>query len=86
MDTYTNCLDCPFHTVINDRDPHDWFCDDDAAVLCTKTKNDKQAMDSLYKSDHSEYKPVATSCRPYNLRKESETPKWCPLIKQAAKA
>ncbi len=30
------CLDCPDHEVINDRDPDDWFCDDDIAVVCKK--------------------------------------------------
>lgn len=30
------CTKCQYHQVINDRDPHDWFCDDDAAIVCTK--------------------------------------------------
>ena len=24
---------------------------------------------------------VTTACRPYNLRKETNVPEWCPLIK-----
>lgn len=31
-----NCMDCPFHSVQADPDPHDWFCDDDEKVICTK--------------------------------------------------
>lgn len=32
----TNCIDCPFHKVLSDPDPDDWFCDDDVKVVCTK--------------------------------------------------
>ena len=61
-----NCIDCPFHKVLADPDPHDWFCDDDVKVVCTKTRNNKT---------------ITSACRPYNTRKESETPYWCPLKK-----
>ena len=60
----SNCIDCPFHKVLPDPDPHDWFCDDDMKVVCTKKEN----------------KQITCACRPYNLRKESEVPEWCPLI------
>ena len=63
-----------YHTV--DRDD---FCDDDQAIVCLKTPNDRQKPDSLYSADHSEFKPVTVSCRPYNLKHESDTPDWCPL-------
>lgn len=33
-----NCIDCPFHTVERDPDPHDWFNDDDVKVVCQKAK------------------------------------------------
>ncbi len=33
-----NCLDCPFHQVLPDPDLHDWFCDDDVRVFCTKAE------------------------------------------------
>lgn len=59
-----NCIDCPFHSVLPDPDPDDWFCDDDVKVVCTK-----------------ENKTITTACRPYNKRKECETPNWCPLRK-----
>lgn len=32
----SNCMDCPFHKVLADPDPDDWFCDDDVRVYCTK--------------------------------------------------
>lgn len=74
-----SCIDCSFHKVISDPDPYDWFCDDDKAVVCTKTKNDDQNETSEYTSDRQEFKPVATSCRPYRLEVESKIPDWCPL-------
>ena len=57
-----NCIDCPFHDVLPDPDPNDWFCDDDVKVICRKLN-----------------KEVTWMCRPYNIRKESEIPDWCPL-------
>ena len=27
------CVDCPYHRVDNDRDPEDWFNDDDEVRL-----------------------------------------------------
>jgi len=30
----SNCLDCPYHKVLPDPDPDDWFCDDDVKVVC----------------------------------------------------
>lgn len=74
-----NCLECPNHSVINDPDPNDWFCDDDVAVVCTKKENDKRDLTSNYFSDRNEYKAITVSCRPYNIKKESDTPEWCPL-------
>lgn len=79
---YANCLDCPFSSVIRDPDPHDWFCDDDAAVVCTKTPNPEMNPGSKYLSDQSEHRSVSRSVRPYNLRKESATPSWCPLTEK----
>lgn len=77
-----NCLECPFHKIIPDPDPYDDFCDDDQAIVCLKTPNDRQKPDSLYSADHSEFKPVTVSCRPYNLKHESDTPDWCPLTEE----
>ena len=33
-----NCIDCSHHHIQDDPDPHDWFCDDDVKVFCTKAK------------------------------------------------
>lgn len=78
MDRPKNCMDCPFHKVINDRDPDDWFNDDDEAVVCTKVTRPID-LKSRYVADRQEFKPVTVACRPYQKRKECETPKWCPL-------
>lgn len=75
----TSCIDCPDHEVISDPDPHDWFCDDDMAVVCKKTPNPNGTKpDSKYCSDYSPYRYITRSCRPYNLRKETNVPDWCP--------
>ena len=73
-----NCMDCVYHSVIADPDPHDSFCSDDVAVVCTLMKNDKHDDRSLYRADHSPYKAITVSCRPYNKRKECDKPEWCP--------
>lgn len=31
-----SCMECPFHRVLPDPDPHDWFCNDDVKVVCSK--------------------------------------------------
>jgi hypothetical protein len=64
-----NCLDCPFHKVLRDPDPHDWFCDDDEKTICTKVINPKTGQ----------HKVVTSGNRPYQTRKESMVPDWCPL-------
>lgn len=77
---FKTCLECKDHLIIGDPDPNDWFCDDDKAVVCTKTPNPNRNLESSYAADFSEYRAVTVSCRPYNLNKETEVPKWCPLI------
>jgi hypothetical protein len=81
-----NCLDCKFHKIILDPDPDDWFCDDDLAVVCTNKAaptNDRFDLTSRYEADKQSLKPITVSCRPHHVRKESKTPKWCPLPVQA---
>ena len=78
-----NCLDCPHHQVINDPDPYDAFCDDDVAVLCHLAPREPNIC-SESRSDHFPYRAVTQSCRPYRLTKESEAPKWCPLVTKEA--
>lgn len=76
----TNCMDCKHHLVIPDPDPNDSFCDDDKAIVCSLEKNPRQNLRSIHRADHSEYRIISVAVRPYNLRKEDETPAWCPLI------
>lgn len=82
----SNCMDCGHKSVISDRDPDDWFCDDDKAVVCTITPNPKQNTQSRFMADHSAFRATTCACRPYNLRKESDTPTWCPLRAKTAEA
>ena len=81
-DQSKSCLNCQYHEVIADPDPNDWFCDDDKAIVCRKTPNDKQDVNSKYLSDRSEFKVVMPSIRPYKLEDESATPNWCPLLEK----
>jgi len=74
-----NCLDCEHHEIINDNDPEDWFCDDDKAVICKLTPNVDKDTNSIWLADNQNFKCITVSCRPQNLKKESSTPKWCPL-------
>jgi len=66
-----NCTACKHHSVERDPDPNDWFNDDDVKVVCTLTK----------RKDNT----ITVACRPYNVKKESETPKWCPLNRKKKK-
>jgi hypothetical protein len=74
-----NCIQCGNHRVIPDPDPHDWFCDDDVAVVCTLVPNPKRTVISSYQADKNPHKTITVSCRPYNAEKESKVPSWCPL-------
>ncbi len=78
----SSCLDCKSHAVIADPDPNDSFCDDDCAVVCMATKNDRMDKMSEHLAEHSPFKSITVGCRPYNLRKESVIPSWCPLKDQ----
>jgi hypothetical protein len=73
-----SCITCGAHQVIPDPDPHDWFCDDDLAVVCTNVLNPKRDMTSDYMADTSEHRTITVSCRPYNIEKETKIPSWCP--------
>lgn len=76
----TSCMDCKDHKVISDPDPHDSFCDDDEAVICTLTKKEKGEIkpNSEYEADKQDFKTITVSCRPYNKRRETPIPDWCP--------
>jgi hypothetical protein len=76
-----NCLDCSCHEIIDDRDPHDSFCSDDIAVVCTITQNPNCKPKSKYLASRSKFHIVACACRPYNAKKEATVPDWCPKNK-----
>jgi hypothetical protein len=75
---YANCVDCPFHKVIHDPDPFDWFRDNDMAIVCEKMPNRERRPTSPYASDQSAHRVVASGID-FNLRAEGKSPKWCPL-------
>jgi hypothetical protein len=72
------CIDCNEHRVIKDPDPNDWFCDDDVAVVCTLMGNTKRDLDSKYLAERNEFRCITVGCRPYNIKKETVVPEWCP--------
>lgn len=76
-----NCLECEYHEIVADPDPHDWFCDDDVAVVCSKVKNPNKDENSIYNASRNSFRIITCACRPYNIKKESKTPKWCPTKK-----
>jgi len=79
METYINCMDCPNHIVEADPDPHDWFCDDDQAVLCTLAKN----INNQHRWCDNRvwvHRPITWSCRPHHKRADCVTPEWRPLL------
>lgn len=79
---YKICTECDSHLIIKDPDPYDWFCDDDVAVVCKLSPNPKKNEKSEYLSDRSDFRSVASSCRPYNVKKEAIVPSWCPKNKK----
>ena len=76
---YKNCTQCPHHSVIPDPDLDDWFNTDDVAVVCVKMKNENQDVNSNHVANRQEFRLITAACRPYNTKKESEVPSWCPL-------
>ncbi|MCK9428515.1 MAG: hypothetical protein M0R17_00710 [Candidatus Omnitrophica bacterium] len=66
----STCIECPAHTIESDPDPYDDFCDDDIKIGC-KFKKDCYST---------------TGCRPYNAKKESSVPDWCPFIMKVENA
>ena len=74
-----NCIECQHHEIIADPDPSDWFDDNDVAVVCKKTLNDKRNISSKYHADHSNFKAITVACRPFKVKQECKIPSWCPL-------
>jgi len=76
----TDCTKCVSHSIINDADPDDWFLDDDVAVVCQLTINDKKDLNSRHPADRSDFKSIIVGERPYKV-KTVNAPKWCPKNK-----
>ncbi len=70
------CIDCKFHKIVSDPDPHDWFNDDDVAMLYTKLPPDNNS--TFYGGGKTPYFMISGSLRPYEISKV-EIPKECPL-------
>lgn len=73
----SKCIECPFHKIVPDPDPHDWFNMDDEAIVCTKVKR-TPIINTEYLSDKQEFKPIDVGLRPYQT-KNVEIPDWCPI-------
>ena len=66
----TSCLDCPNHKVMPDPSPDDWFNYDDEKTVCFHEKFGKAG------------KTVSSMNRPYETKRFSGIPDWCPLLKK----
>ena len=75
-----SCLDCPKSKSGYDPDPYDSFNSDDMYCACTLLPNDRLDTKSNHVSERQPYKVVTCGDRPYQLRKYSSVPEWCPLI------
>jgi hypothetical protein len=74
-----SCLQCPYHKVVDDIDPEDFFSDDEA-VVCTKLENDeigKYYTGAYFK--RQKYKVVESSISPIELLSFEYIPDFCPL-------
>ena len=74
-----SCTECPHHEVVGDPDPHDSFCSDDVAVLCTKMPNSEGKKYFASILGAYKHRPVTVSCRPHRAAHEARVPEWCPL-------
>ena len=73
------CLRCEYMDIINDRDPHDWFNDDDVALICLLATNTDRNKESLYISDRHKNRAISKSLRPYEIKEYAKIPEWCPF-------
>ncbi len=74
---YINCIECPFHLIVADPDPYDWFNADDEAIVCKKVPKEKD-IKSTYTVDRTGFKPIDVALRPYQT-KNVKSPDWCPI-------
>lgn len=73
------CLDCPNHESGYDPDPYDSFNSDDMYCACKLLPNERLDKKSRYVSEQQPYKIVSSGDRPYQLKKYSVPPRWCPI-------
>jgi hypothetical protein len=81
MSAPDNCHDCAFHKVVRDPEPDDWFNTDDEATLCTKTGPSGSKSQYGHEFPH---RAITSADRPYQSRKYSTRPGWCPLMQDDA--
>lgn len=74
------CIECPFHKIIPDPDPHDWFNADDEALVCQKSPKEPDTK-SQHRVDKCGYRAIDVALRPYQT-KNVEVPDWCPISLQ----
>jgi hypothetical protein len=74
---YNKCIDCPFHKIIPDPDPTDWFNADDEAIVCKKVER-KADPNSKYGVDRQSFRPIDVAIRPHQT-KNVKAPDWCPI-------
>lgn len=79
MATKNKCINCVFHIIKNDKDPDDWFNDDDEVIMCKKTSN--ESGDTYARGCLLPFKMIAGSLRPYET-KDVNQPDWCPILKE----
>lgn len=80
-----HCVQCPFHLIIPDPDPDDWFEDDDEALVCTHPECEVEYTE-IQKQYYTERgllkmgRVIESGNRPYQTSKVT-IPCFCPLLK-----
>ena len=75
--SYNKCIDCPYHKVMPDPDPTDWFNRDDVAIVCQKSLQNIN-LNSNYLVDQQKFRGIDVALRPYQVSKV-KPPSWCPI-------
>lgn len=74
---YSKCIECPFHRVVSDPDPSDYFNADDVAIICQKVPKEPD-KNSKYNVDRYPFQAIDVALRPYQT-KNVTPPSWCPI-------
>ena len=80
-----HCVQCPFHLIVPDPDPDDWFEDDDETLICTHPECKKEYTETQkqYYSDRGLLEigcVIESGNRSYQTSKIT-VPCFCPLLK-----